>query len=140
MLFPALFRALSGTAEWIQDEDRHPRTARLSRRAFARLVGAVILFESARPSAAYGAAFGECSGCGPAGACPSGCAIITNACPCGGPAPCGGQNCWCAGSAEVMDLYCDCKCDNKLCICTDSSSNNPCRNNGGGGRHPGELF
>ena len=139
MLFPALFKALRGTAEWIQDEDRHPHTARLSRRTFARLAGAFILLESAHPSTAYGAAFGECSGCGSSGACPEGCGVVTDACPCGGPVPCVGSNCWCAGSVDAMNLYCDCKCDNELCICTDSSAGNPCRGSGGG-KHPGELF
>ena len=135
MLFSALFRALSGTVEWIQDEDRHPRTARLSRRAFARLVGAVVLFESARPSVAYGAAFGECSGCN-GHRCPEGCMIRTGRCPAVGNV---GPNCWCEGYTDEEFIVCDCDCEKKLCECSDKTSNNPCRR-GRGGRHPGELF
>lgn len=67
-MFSALFRGLGETAEWTRDEDRHPHGARLSRRAFTRLVGSFILLESARPSTASGAALGECSRCGSSGA------------------------------------------------------------------------
>ena len=67
-MFLALLRGLGETSEWTRDEDRHPHGARLSRRAFTRLVGSFILLESGRPSTASGTALGEYSRYGSSGA------------------------------------------------------------------------
>lgn len=132
-MFRALFRTLRGTAEWIQDEDRHPRTARLSRRTFGKLIGAFVLLDLVRPAGAQASIFGECSKCN-GHRCPEGCMIRTGRCP-----PVGnvGPNCWCEGDTDTPFIVCDCDCEKKLCECTDESDGNPCR---GGGRHPGDLY
>ena len=45
MFLEAFFRALRRAGEWIQDEDRHPGVAPLSRRTFGKLIGAFVVLD-----------------------------------------------------------------------------------------------
>lgn len=63
MFLEAFFRALRRAGEWIQDEDRHPGVAPLSRRTFGKLIGAFVVLDYVRPRRARASILGECSKC-----------------------------------------------------------------------------